>query len=112
LGDVIQLHGTGPWEIIYISIGRCHGVVMYCDTSEQLRQSCERNKDHCYIPEWLLGAVGNIPLANTTLRYAIHTGIVCKKCERVYFLATSPHQSELDDALTRLGLYRHMCANP
>jgi hypothetical protein len=25
-----------------------------CATSEELRQWCERNKDRCYIPEWLL----------------------------------------------------------
>jgi hypothetical protein len=25
-----------------------------CITSEELRQWCKRNKDHCYIPEWLL----------------------------------------------------------
>jgi hypothetical protein len=25
-----------------------------CATSEELRQWCQRNKDHCYIPEWLL----------------------------------------------------------
>jgi len=25
-----------------------------CATSERLRQWCERNKDRCYIPEWLL----------------------------------------------------------
>ena len=27
-----------------------------CVASEELRQWCERNKDHCYIPEWLLDA--------------------------------------------------------
>jgi hypothetical protein len=25
-----------------------------CATSEKLAQWCERNKNHCYIPEWLL----------------------------------------------------------
>jgi len=25
-----------------------------CATSEKLKQWCERNKDHCYVPEWLL----------------------------------------------------------
>jgi hypothetical protein len=25
-----------------------------CETSEKLRQWCERNKDRSYIPEWLL----------------------------------------------------------
>ena len=25
-----------------------------CETSEALKQWCERNKDRCYIPEWLL----------------------------------------------------------
>jgi len=25
-----------------------------CAGSEKLRQWCERNKDRCYIPEWLL----------------------------------------------------------
>jgi hypothetical protein len=25
-----------------------------CATSEKLKLWCERNKDHCYIPEWLL----------------------------------------------------------
>jgi len=25
-----------------------------CATSEQLEQWCKRNKDRCYIPEWLL----------------------------------------------------------
>jgi hypothetical protein len=25
-----------------------------CATSEELRHWCERNKDRCYIPEWLL----------------------------------------------------------
>jgi hypothetical protein len=25
-----------------------------CATSEDLRRWCERNKDRCYIPEWLL----------------------------------------------------------
>jgi hypothetical protein len=25
-----------------------------CATSEVLRRWCEHNKDHCYIPEWLL----------------------------------------------------------
>ena len=25
-----------------------------CETSEELKQWCERNKDRCYIPEWLL----------------------------------------------------------
>jgi hypothetical protein len=25
-----------------------------CGASEKLRQWCERNKDRCYIPEWLL----------------------------------------------------------
>jgi hypothetical protein len=25
-----------------------------CVASEELRQWCERNKDRCYIPEWLL----------------------------------------------------------
>jgi hypothetical protein len=25
-----------------------------CATSEKLRQWCHRNKDRCYIPEWLL----------------------------------------------------------
>jgi hypothetical protein len=25
-----------------------------CATSETLKQWCERNKDRCYIPEWLL----------------------------------------------------------
>ena len=25
-----------------------------CATSEKLKQWCERNKDRCYIPEWLL----------------------------------------------------------
>jgi len=25
-----------------------------CVGSERLRQWCERNKDRCYIPEWLL----------------------------------------------------------
>ena len=25
-----------------------------CVTSEELRHWCERNKDRCYIPEWLL----------------------------------------------------------
>jgi hypothetical protein len=25
-----------------------------CATSEELRQWCKRNKDRCYIPEWLL----------------------------------------------------------
>jgi hypothetical protein len=25
-----------------------------CATSEALRRWCEHNKDHCYIPEWLL----------------------------------------------------------
>ena len=27
-----------------------------CATSKELKQWCERNKDHCYIPEWLLKA--------------------------------------------------------
>jgi hypothetical protein len=25
-----------------------------CGASTQLREWCERNKEHCYIPEWLL----------------------------------------------------------
>ena len=25
-----------------------------CAHSEELREWCERNKDYCYIPEWLL----------------------------------------------------------
>ena len=25
-----------------------------CVASKQLREWCERNKEHCYIPEWLL----------------------------------------------------------
>jgi hypothetical protein len=25
-----------------------------CAASKQLREWCERNKEHCYIPEWLL----------------------------------------------------------
>jgi hypothetical protein len=29
-----------------------------CATSKELRQWCERNKDRCYIPEWLLKTWG------------------------------------------------------
>ena len=42
----------------------------------------------------------------------VHAGIVCKKCEKVYFLSTSPEHIELDRSLTRLGLYRLTCATP
>ena len=42
----------------------------------------------------------------------VHAGIVCKKCEKVYFLSTSPERIELDRSLTRLGLYRLTCAAP
>ena len=42
----------------------------------------------------------------------VHAGIACKKCEKVYFFATSPDQIELEHALTRLGFYRLTCASP
>jgi hypothetical protein len=29
-----------------------------CARSSELRRWCERNKNHCYIPEWLLQAWG------------------------------------------------------
>lgn len=29
-----------------------------CATSEKLAQWCERNRNHCYIPEWLLKQLG------------------------------------------------------
>jgi hypothetical protein len=29
-----------------------------CASSSELRRWCERNKNHCYIPEWLLQAWG------------------------------------------------------
>jgi hypothetical protein len=29
-----------------------------CASSKELRRWCERNKDRCYIPEWLLEAWG------------------------------------------------------
>jgi hypothetical protein len=41
-----------------------------CATSEKLKQWCKRNKDRCYIPEWLLKQWG-IPLdPNVRLREA------------------------------------------
>lgn len=42
----------------------------------------------------------------------VHVGIVCRKCAKVYFLATSPERIELDNSLTKLGLYRLTCVSP
>jgi hypothetical protein len=37
-----------------------------CATSEKLAQWCERNKNHCYIPEWLLKQWGMTVDANVS----------------------------------------------
>ena len=46
-----------------------------CAASRELRQWCERNKDHCYIPEWLLEQWGmsvdpNVPPVRIKSRVA------------------------------------------
>ena len=43
-----------------------------CAASEKLKQWCERNKDRCYIPEWLLKLWGIAVDPNLSGRVPLH----------------------------------------